>query len=68
MLIQTGVSCAVSADRQKEIGETSPELLVISSLRLDEDIGLRNKQHFEYFQCFDEKTRVRLVATAVERQ
>ena len=66
MLIQTRVSCAVSADRQKEIGETSPELLVIS--RLDDDIGLRNKQHFEYFQCFDEKTRVRLVATAVERQ
>ena len=63
MLIQTGVSCAVSADRQKEIGETSPELLVISSLRLDEE-----KQHLEYFQCLDEKTRVRLVATAVERQ
>ena len=26
------------------------------------------KVYFEYFQCFDEKIRVRLVATAVVRQ
>ena len=42
MLIQTRISCAVSADRQKEIVETSPEFLFESSLRLDEDIGSRN--------------------------
>ena len=70
MLIQTRVSCEVGTDWQEEISETPPGFwhwLSLFIFMIEYKYWIE-KWHFEYFQCLDEKTRVRFVATAVARQ